>query len=470
MTPLRFPAPMADVFTYATWEDMGGMYGCCVITLSGRLDESRFRRALRLAIDAEPIVGCRFVPRWFRPYWERRTDLDSLDFFRVIEGSQDSPQFADFVSTSIDAAREPLVQGMLLRGPKDALCIKASHVVGDGPAFGRFIPQVVDIYRQLKRNPSYVPKTNLNTDRTMRSLAEQLSPTQRIRILANVLFKRTPPLLTWVFPRLSDGERFRGYLWLTLPSQRGKMLSRYGRSRKATMTSVVLAATYRAARKVFRLANDDVATFFTTTDLRRFFPKDHPDTGMSNIATAGIFVLDPRLDTDFEATLDSVRKQLKAILKDRTHIGNRMTAFFLAVPSLRFVLRFAPLSMIKHRLEKYTKRLAARRERRWGLTNGGVVDASSVDFQDVGVEEIYFYGGIIDWPTIAIIFTAFRDAITISLPVSPKVIDAAVARQLLEEIDKELPFHGSDPGEISMLSVPTRPGGNLPWSDLNTPA
>ena len=57
-----------------------------VVQFPGRLDAQRLRRATRLSVDAEPILGCRFVDSWYHPYWQRRNDLDSTPgLFTLVE-------------------------------------------------------------------------------------------------------------------------------------------------------------------------------------------------------------------------------------------------------------------------------------------------------------------------------------------------------------------------------------------------
>src|SRR5947207_15718588 len=57
---------------------LGDMQVHCVLAFDRHLDERRLARALRLALDAEPVLGCRFVPGVLRSHWLRRDDLDAL--------------------------------------------------------------------------------------------------------------------------------------------------------------------------------------------------------------------------------------------------------------------------------------------------------------------------------------------------------------------------------------------------------
>ncbi|HEY7386956.1 MAG TPA: hypothetical protein VH640_00480, partial [Bryobacteraceae bacterium] len=102
-----------------------------VLKLEGRLDEARVRRAVRLAMDAEPVFGCRYVPRK-KPFWERRNDLDSLPLCEVVETTEVQRELERFAARPSDATRDPLVEIRIVRGASDSLCLKVSHVPADG--------------------------------------------------------------------------------------------------------------------------------------------------------------------------------------------------------------------------------------------------------------------------------------------------------------------------------------------------
>ncbi len=103
----------------------------CIISFNGRVDMERMSRAVRLTLDAEPVLGCRFVKRWWRPYWERRDDLDSIKLCEFTEKADIEQEVKQFLTTPIDPCKDPLVQVQILRSVTDTLCIKVNHVVAD---------------------------------------------------------------------------------------------------------------------------------------------------------------------------------------------------------------------------------------------------------------------------------------------------------------------------------------------------
>ncbi len=45
-----------------------------ILDFEGTVEKKRLHRSLRLLLDAEPVIGCRFVDHWRKPYWMRLSD------------------------------------------------------------------------------------------------------------------------------------------------------------------------------------------------------------------------------------------------------------------------------------------------------------------------------------------------------------------------------------------------------------
>ena len=98
-----------------------------VLEFGGTLDHPRLSRALRLLMDAEPILECRFVPRLFRAYWQTREDIDSLEPCTLVMTDDVKGSLHAFMAQSIDPEHDPLFQLRIFRSAADTVCIKLSH-------------------------------------------------------------------------------------------------------------------------------------------------------------------------------------------------------------------------------------------------------------------------------------------------------------------------------------------------------
>ncbi len=108
--PERFPTRSAD-------RALAGMLGpvTCVIQLEMdfdyKLDEKRLERAVFLISDKVPLLGCRFVPKRFRPYFERL----EIERFKLFHLTLNQAEFEAFRNERMDFFNGPQIETCLLR-------------------------------------------------------------------------------------------------------------------------------------------------------------------------------------------------------------------------------------------------------------------------------------------------------------------------------------------------------------------
>ena len=99
-------------------------------------------RAVRLTMDAEPVLGCRFVKHPWRPYWERRDDLDRLHLCSVVEPQDPESELWRFIAMPLDPYEDSQVQVRIFRSGTDTLCVRLDHLAADGAGaiLRRYLP------------------------------------------------------------------------------------------------------------------------------------------------------------------------------------------------------------------------------------------------------------------------------------------------------------------------------------------
>ncbi|MBC9784312.1 hypothetical protein H1S01_07280 [Heliobacterium chlorum] len=85
---IRIPASPLDLFNHIQGYKGANQEINTITKLSGRIDENLLRKALKLAINEDPILGCRLVEDNPIPYWE-------LILASVIEESENLLQRKD---------------------------------------------------------------------------------------------------------------------------------------------------------------------------------------------------------------------------------------------------------------------------------------------------------------------------------------------------------------------------------------
>jgi len=153
-----------------------------VLTFAGRVDDARLARALRLTLDAEPVLGCRFWPGRWRSSWERLPDVETREHLEMVEVT-DSEAFERGVDAFVALPDTPdgaVLLARLLRGPTDdRLCLRVRHVAADAGGAKEVAYLVAACYRALGDDPAWRPTPNLGGRRTYAPLFEPLTRVER---------------------------------------------------------------------------------------------------------------------------------------------------------------------------------------------------------------------------------------------------------------------------------------------------
>ena len=166
--PGRIRAPMGD-WTMGLLRTVNDATLHVVISLDGPVEEARLARAVRLLLDAEPVLGCRFVPSTWRPFWQRRDDLDHVPLCRRID-SPPSAELGTLLADPVDPLRDPLVRLTILRGQTDTLWLRISHLAADGAGARDCAHLLAAIYSALAADPEFRPMPNLDGRRSLRQV------------------------------------------------------------------------------------------------------------------------------------------------------------------------------------------------------------------------------------------------------------------------------------------------------------
>lgn len=79
--PDTMPATSQDCFNYSVrYVRFTNSTIQAVIHFMGKLDTVRLARAVKLSVDAEPVLGCKFIEREDKPFWQRLTGQDSISW------------------------------------------------------------------------------------------------------------------------------------------------------------------------------------------------------------------------------------------------------------------------------------------------------------------------------------------------------------------------------------------------------
>lgn len=431
--PPRLPTVMMDLIVFCMQNKVADLQVRCVISLDGHVDAERMMKAVRLTLDVEPILGCRFVDHWWRPYWERRNDLNQIKNCRLVKATDFSQDLVSFMSTPINSLTDPLVQVCILRADTDTLCIKVDHMVADACGIKKYIYLLASIYRRLADNPGYVPAPNLGGSRSMRQISRRFGFLDKLRIIRSGfrdLKRRLLPPIFWSFPSTAGIPSNKTFMIRQFGPERFRAIKEYGHQYQATVNDIMLAAFYRA---LFDLINPDprvALRLATTVDLRRYLPAGTTGAicNSSNFAYTNI---GQKLGATFDETTVKVRKDMNVMKSDYIGLGD----YPLAV----LCFKGLPFSCSRRLFLKVARRPIKTGNAPPVFSNLGIIDSEQLVFADVAVTDAYLIGATFFPPFFGMALSTFRDSLTLSISFFKSTIKKSIVERFLDRIEYELP-------------------------------
>lgn len=421
--PDRFPATVQDLFNYLgrMWHD--GQIRC-VVRLSGHLDTERMVQAVRLTLDAEPVLGCRLVERRWRPYWERRPDLDTLSLCPVVNGDALEATMWRFLTAPVDPNSGPLVHVRIFRGETDTLCVKLDHTGGDGAGAMQYLSLLAATYRTLASDPGYRPAAQRNGSRGQWQVFRRVGPLGLLRSLDGMRFGADDHRL----PGYGDDKSGRAIALRRVEAGRVEAMRAYGRARGAKFNDLLVAAVYRALFARVEAQPGKRLMLSLPVNLRRYLPPDRP-IPVANLSGGNVYTLAYQPGESFEQTLGRV---VQCSQRFKASVPGLAGATMEAV---MFAPGFAIGRSLMHR---FMGRAMAEGNIGPFLSNVGIIDEQLVDF-GLPIADAFGLGLISFPPNLNVAASTFRGTLTLTSGYCPTAIAPEVVEAFLDDLIRELP-------------------------------
>ena len=422
--PKNFRAQFTDRFINFV-RSTGEMMIQMELEFDSRLDFDRLIKALDLTLDAEPILGCRLVKRWWRPHWERLDEGNR----EVLALAKDAREYEAFKHAPIDPYIGPQIKACLLRTPdRDRLLIKVAHEVSDASGVRQIVKIISSIYSTLAHNPEYRPEPNINGDRSIWQVLSHVPWHAYPIILYNYyrvyMIPLFFPLGTLHLPVIADNDRTLEFVSRTVPEDLLKCIIEYGRQRNGTLNDVVMAALFHAMTKASDWDHKSQLRLRITVDLRRFKPADIVG-GVCNLGGMEIVDLGTDLNDDFNYTL----KRISSFMHQRKANWIGINDYVGLAPMSIFYPHNLMTRMIVLIVETSTNSGQAP----YVLTNMGAIEQKDVTF-DVPPIEARLLPPVDYPPHIIICFNSYNKSLSISAgswPCSKRYIERCLDEMIV---------------------------------------
>ena len=425
--PRRFPSQLFD-FASAIAGHGADMTFNLELVFGERLDAQKVDRSVNLALDAEPILGCRFVPHWWKPYWER---IDRTGF-RSFQLAQNENEYDKFRVKSIDAYSEPQLKACLWQSTDgDHLILKISHIVCDAGGAKDVARTVSSIYSQLDIEPTYIPQPNVKGSRGVQ------------QVMRTVPWRKYPHLLlnyyrmnraSWIPPgthtlAFDDGPKYPlTFIVRHLPKDRVAELAVYGRRSDGTLNDIMLAAFFRALALVGEWDSRKQLRVHATIDLRRHIPSGRAQA-VTFLSTMyhGWPSLGTNLGHDYASTLIKVVTITKKAKADFFGLDPLLLSWLFIRP---------PYAQVNWLVQYDQKQRAKKGNTANALTNMGPIDPESVTFGVAPVSAFMLPPPAYS-PYFAVGMSGYKGTLTLSAGVYPPNVE--IAERFLDAMIAELP-------------------------------
>lgn len=436
MIPNSISARFCDNANYAlSWAYVPQIH--LLMQFAGRLDSDRLKRALNLTLYAEPVLGCRFVPRWIKPYWDRIAgdELDNSTFFRELTGDELTLKNAleGFLVEPVNALRGPQVKALLLRDESgDRLVLKLNHQVVDAGGTKEFGYLLAALYRELGNNPDIKPSPNLGT-RSMRQVYGRFSKRRLLSILFTY-FKEfldsSIPYRSITYPMRSDATGRRTFVLKRFSGERVRSLKAYCAEMDATMNDVMVAAMLRAYARKTGWSGNGALRMVGTADLRRYLPKQRAEA-LCNLSSFYFIDLGRNLGALFDDTVSRVKGQIDGLKTDNLGLGFALGTYLIMLPY--------PFGLKRLLLREFFSKLASTGNIPPSMTNLGTIDDTALDFGSPDITAAEVLVPPCNPPFLVTGLSGYRDTLTLSLGFCESALPRAEVIELFEVVDQELP-------------------------------
>ncbi len=283
-----------------------------VTTFDQHLDADILKKAVRLSLDAEPVLGCRFIEDEKQPYWQRFESPDKMQWFEFIQKDNKKEATQQFLKSPFTHEGQQVNVRLIRTEDDDTLCVKISHACSDAAGLKEYLDLLAGIYSNLQENPIFKPNPNQGR-RDQKHYFDALGVKEPLALFdpqAQVL----PP--TWAFPHHGIECKEMHIAMRRFRDEAFDRITNFGENRKVTITSVILTALYRSMFELVQPPIGKEMGVCVTVDLRKAFIGS-PDQALCNLSV-GIYPRISRVEEEsFTETLKRVFSSIEVLKNDR---------------------------------------------------------------------------------------------------------------------------------------------------------
>ncbi|MBX3448396.1 MAG: hypothetical protein KF777_02500 [Planctomycetaceae bacterium] len=454
--PDFYPAAVSDRLLYCQ-RRMANGWSSFVVELNGKVRADVLRAAARHLVDVFPLLGCRYVDHWFRPYWERRVDIDDVTWLTESSDSNLDRAINEFVNRRRDPCVDPVYGVRLIRGETDVLVLDVCNMLTDGGGAMMILEALSAAYSGLLSDSGFhLPPVDVG-DRGYRTVLSRLPAKDRRVLWRNLprFVRRAMSFGPWSFPFPVGKPESCFHLTHTIDESTCQQLARVGRSWRATVNVLLITAIYRALRAEFPAEHDKPLPIMMPISLRTYFP-DATENVLAHFVGGSLLLGEGKADEPFEETLERFLIQMKE--SSRRYLG--MVSPGLTIEGLwpaRLVFQSLPYALVKRMTGMRMRRMA--RPPGPGMVVMTSMEASTgnIRFGEAVATGILAAGNLPRIPGVApFALTRLGDRVRVSTGGFESCFDSERLARVLKRFGREVDqiVHDDRPSSLADAAIP----------------
>lgn len=432
--PDIIPADAHDMCNYVAKYHMANFQIQAIMKLDGQLDFDKLVKAVRLSIDSEPVLGCRFI-KLDSPYWKPFDHIDQINLCSLEEADHPDEAIQRFLQSPLNMDKDPVVKVKLIRSENhDTLGLKINHACCDAAGAREYILLLADIYSRIcTGEDDFIPEPSIRSKKDHEKLLSAFSEKNSGKSWSTMNQISFP---TWKFPWKNMKIGSTRFVFSRLPYGHLDVMKSYGKARNATVNDLILTAVYRAMFKLSKPPYGSPMDIPVTIDLRKYLP-DHKAEAIRNLSGGIVMRLARKASEPFEGTLTRVMSLTKKMREGHPSKENLLWAeqiekmnFYQICAYFKTTSRFIDMLSLNpfYVVDKCSPI----------LSNFGYISKSLIKFGDITVADAYIAPPIVRPPGIILVASTYNGILTLGAGYYKPSVRKSDMERLLNKIRDEL--------------------------------
>ncbi|HDR7869791.1 MULTISPECIES: hypothetical protein [Bacillus] len=373
-----------------------------VLELESHLDLYLMKKAIRISIDAVPVLGCSFEERDSEPVWKRFINIDAMEWCLFEESQNQQASLKNFLISSFLPNNRQFQTKLIRTDSNDILCLVFNHACTDAAGIKDYLNILSEIYNNLIENKDYYPVSNAFENMDTQKIFKNLGISN---LSQDWNPKQEASAPTWAFPYNKVKKQSLKVAVHKLNQKEFKSLYLYAKERDATINDLIMTAFYRALFVLIKTNDLEPMEITTTADLRRYLPTKKAQSICNLSGKINMKLMKINNET-FDGTLNRISLMMKNLKKNNPGINNAIAMELLRGMGYKNVSLF---------LENSSKKAIANEKSSPLFSNMGIIAKYPLKMGNSLVKDAYIVSPAGYPPNFIFAFGSYNDILTMTV-------------------------------------------------------